>query len=145
MDALRAWEQRLRRITVEEQEKAILKIVDEFEPVALDMNTAQLLDGKDSAGQLLRPYRNPLYAEFKRTLNSKGVTDLKLTGDFHQSFFQDATKFPVAFGATDEKTDELVQSYGKEIFGLSKENTEDFADQLKPEIVNYYSSILPIR
>lgn len=145
MDALRQWEQRLRRLTAEEQEKEILKIVDEFEPVALDLNTAQLMDGKDSKGQLLAPYRNPEYAAFKRTLNSKGVTDLKLTGDFHQSFFQDVTKFPVAFGATDEKTDELVQGYGEEIFGMDKSNTEEFSDQLKPEIVAYYSRVLPIR
>jgi hypothetical protein len=145
MDALVQWEKRLRTLTIEAQEKEILKIAAEFEHVAVDMNTGQLLDGKDSKNQFLAPYRSEEYAEFKGILNPKRVTDLKLEGKFHASFFQDAKQFPIEIFATDLKTGRLVDQYGEDIFGLNPENTKDFADQLKPEIIQFYSRVLPIR
>lgn len=145
MDALKQWEQRLRRLTVEEQEKAILKIVDEYEPVAVDLNTSQLLEGKDSKGEMLAPYRNKEYAAFKATLNSRRVRDLKLTGDFHDSIFQDSSKFPVEHWATDEKTVFLVAGYGADILGIPEDKKDEFTEQLKPEIQAYYRSVLSIR
>lgn len=145
MDALKQWEQRLRSLTEDVQEKEILKIAAEFEPVAVDMNTGQLLEGKDSKNHFLAPYRSEEYSNLKRFLNPKGVTDLKLTGKFHDSFFQDAKQFPIEIFATDQKTGKLVDAYGEQIFGLNPENTKDFADQLKPDIVAFYSRVLPIR
>lgn len=144
LSKLKQWEQRLRLLTEEVQEKELLKIAAEFEPVAVDMNTAQLLDGKDSKGQFLAPYRNDEYSQFKRFLNPKGVTDLKLTGRFHSSFFQDAKQFPIEIFATDQKTGKLVDAYGPDIFGLDPNNTKDFADQLKPDVIEFYQRAIQL-
>ncbi len=144
MDALIQWEKRLRNLTVESQEQEILKIAAEFEPVAVDMNTSQLLEGKDSKGADLTPYRSEEYAEFKLLLNPRGVTDYKVEGKFHGSFYQDAKQFPIEIFATDPKTPKILER-DPDIFGLNKENTADFANQLKPDIIKFYDRVLPIR
>lgn len=131
--------ERLKGVTEAEQERNILAIIDRNKNTALDLNTNQLLEGKDSKNQDVKPpYKNPKYAELKRFLNPKGVVDLRLTGQFHDSFFINDDKFPVTFGAGDEKTGELVAKYGVDIFGLSVDNKSEFNQQIREEIQDYY-------
>ncbi len=133
---------KLKTITPEVIEKGLLKVVEESKNQAIDLNTKQLFQGRDSQGQSLMGYRNPQYAAFKRSLNPAGVTDLKLTGSFHESFFAKTDSFPVMFSSSDEKTGELMQKYGKEIFGLDQNNLEEFRQEIKPEVQDLYRDIL---
>jgi hypothetical protein len=129
-------------IKPEDIERGLLKVVEESRNQAIDLNTKQLFSGRDAEGQSLGGYRNANYAAFKRSLNPAGVVDLKLTGSFYDGFFAKTDKFPVMFSSTDEKTGELMQKYGKEIFGLDQENLEEFRQEIKPEVQNLYREIL---
>lgn len=126
--------ERLKRFDTEAE---LLLILKEVSPQMIDLNTGQLFSGVDSNGFLLKPYyRNDKYAEFKKTLNSKGVVDLKLTGDFYDGFFADVSKFPLIFGSNDEKSNELEKRYGKNIFGLNKRSLNEISKQtIQPEII----------
>lgn len=119
-----------------QQEKIVLEVVARNEPTIVDLNTAQLMEGKDSNGQIFGEYSSAAYAEFKRSLNPRGVVDLKLTGKFHDSFYIEAARFPVFVDARDPKTGKLVEKYGSEIFGLTQESKEAAADQLGPETLD---------
>ena len=111
-------------------EAEVLSIIAEIEPQLIDLNTSQLFSGVDSKGFLLRPpYKHTWYAEFKKSLNSKGVVDLKLTGSFYEKWFVSASEFPIFFGSTDDKTPDLEAKYGKDIFGLTKTNLANISKQ----------------
>lgn len=103
-------------------EEGILKILKENEPALVDANIDQLMSGEDATGKLLRSYASEQYAKFKKTLNPKGVTDLKLTGSFQEGIFVNAGSFPVIFDSTDEKTKDLKADYGNDILGLSQKS-----------------------
>lgn len=136
---------RLASVTVEEQESNILRILKENESYLLDLNTGQLLKGVDSDALPLKPaYKSERYAAFKLTLNPEGVVDLRLTGAFHHGFFIEADKFPIMFDSTDEKTDKLRIWYGEKIFGLSQLSKEDLVSHVRPQIQDYYKSLLVI-
>jgi len=114
-----------RRLKSANLEKAVLEIVREHEAQVIDLNLLQLDSGTDNAGKPLDPpYRSAKYADFKLTLNPKGVVDLKLTGDFWDGFFLSADQYPITFGSADIKAPELEAKYGKEIFGLDKTSME---------------------
>lgn len=127
------------KVSEAEQTKVILEIIDRNKAIVLDLNTKQLFEGRNNKGEQIKPpYKNPKYAEFKRTLNPFGVVDLRLTGDFHNSFFINDTSFPITFGASDEKTGELVQKYGEDIFGLTVASKAELSEQIREEIKDYY-------
>jgi hypothetical protein len=126
-----------KRLSKFDFEKELLRIVQENDNVAIDLNTdSQLFDkGIDSRGNLLP---GP-YAPF--TIDIKGLkgqpTDritLRDTGDFHDSFFMDAGSFPIKIDASDSKTSELKSDWGEDIFGLTDESLEEFRKHILPEI-----------
>lgn len=121
--------------TAPRQEEIVLEVIRRNEPTLVDLNTAQLMEGKDADGNSLGEYRNQDYARFKQTLNPRGVVDLKLEGDFHESFYIEAQRFPVFADARDPKTGKLVDTYGK-ILGFTKESKEAAADQIGPEAID---------
>ena len=127
------------------QEKAILDIVAENETLMIDMNTGQLMNGIDSEDGQLKAYTSESYARMKASLNPKKVTDLNLHGDFHSSFVAKTDKWPILFGATDQKTDKLVTKYGANIFGLTEANQARLAnDYVKDDIIAYYRKVFQL-
>jgi hypothetical protein len=122
------------RSVADQQEKIVLEVIQRNEPTLVDLNTAQLMEGKDADGNSLGEYRNEDYARFKRTLNPRGVVDLKLEGDFHDSIYIEAQRFPIFADARDPKTGKLIDTYGK-ILGFTKESKEAAADQIGPEAI----------
>lgn len=145
MGKLKQVADKLKTVTKEQQENAALGIIRKNSSYILDLETAQLMAGKTSEDKPVTPaYRNPKYAAFKKSLNPAGVVDLKLTGEFHRSFFIKAEKFPLMFGATDEKTNELVGKYGESIFGLDKKSKDEMGQQIKQEVGEYYRSIFHV-
>jgi hypothetical protein len=144
MGRLRDYTKRLSGVTVEDQEKAILNVFNDNRQTALDLNTGQLFQGRDSLGKPLMEYHNEEYAQFKRKLNPKGVTDLKLRGSFYKGFFAYAHKFPILFSSTDVKTEMLEEEYGKDIFGLDKESKDTFNKDIKGDVQAYYHKLLSL-
>jgi len=132
---------KLGRQSVLSQEKALLQIIKENEHFLIDIVTAQLLNGKDGEGEFLQAYRSENYAEMKRHLNPKGVTDLRLTGDFWDGFFVTANKFPIVINSKDDKRDELVKKYGQAIFFPSQEGKTFFLQHIEKELKEYYRSV----
>lgn len=116
---------RLRRTNMEQ---VMLRSIQRHEAEVVDINTRQLLEGNDSEGNALDPpYRSAKYADFKLSLNPRGVVDLKLTGDFHNSFFVKVDKFPIILDATDPKAPELEAKYGKQIYGIQNKNVPEIS------------------
>lgn len=144
MGALRDLAAKLMKISEDDITNAVLKIIRDDKSFAIDLNTGQLFSGVDSTGQMLDHYRSPGYADFKLTLNPKGVTDLKVTGQFYASFFMNAEAFPISFSATDSKKDELTKKYGENIFGLTKESISSLNKDILPEIQKYYLSLVQL-
>lgn len=137
-------EKKIRSFTSERQERDILKIVKSSQEFLIDLNTLQLMDGKDIHGVFIGPpYRSKAYAEFKLFLNPKGVVDLFLTGKFHRSIFIKASSFPVLFDAKDPKKDMLINKYG-DVIGISEQGKETFIQHIRPEIINYYTNIVKL-
>lgn len=126
------------------REKKIYAILEKHSDTVVDLNTGQLFDGKDSKGEMLASYRSEKYAGFKLTLNPKGVTDLKLEGNFWAGIFINSKFFPLTTYSKDEKTDKLVKQYGKDIFNLSPKSNEYLAEDVKQEVIEYYKGVLSI-
>lgn len=131
--------------TVEAQEKAVLQIVRANEADALDLNLSQLFDGKDSDGKEITPGYSPFTIMIKK---QKGQpTDrvtLKDEGDFYNSFFLNATKFPIVFDSKDLKSPMLTEKYGSQIFGLGDKSKEEFVQDIKPEVQDFYRSLIHV-
>ncbi len=130
----------LKAMTVDQQEKDILLILQKLKEVLIDMNTSQLLEGKDSKGRSLGDYANEVYARLKRSMNPKagGHVDLYFEGDWQDSFFMEADSFPVMFNASDWKTNMLVQNYGEDIFGITAQNLEKFIEGYFTQAIQQY-------
>lgn len=129
------------KVTREEQEAAILGILQNNWEYAVDLLTMQLMEGVDGDGAQLDHYRDKAYAEMKLELNPKGVTDLKLTGDFHDSIYLKSDKWPVEFDASDWKKQHLVSVYGKGILQLEDSRIKTLVDHIKEDILKYYSRL----
>lgn len=127
----------------------ILRIVQEESNYVIDLNQSQLLSGVDSKGNELKEYAVKGYAVFKNKLNpipGFGIPDLKLTGAFQREMYlQFSSKgFPIEIFSRDEKTGKLVEQYGKDIFGVTKDNLENLRDHLKPKISELFASIFAV-
>lgn len=125
-----------------EQDDEFRKIIDDNDEVILDLNRRQLMSGIDAKGKSLGDYKNPSYALMKKTLNPKGVVDLNLTGDFHDSMLL-VNNLPIEIDAFDGKTNDLKNKYGQDIFGLTKESRKILAvGYIKERLINYYRRLL---
>lgn len=128
----------------ETQEEELEKIIMSHEKEVVALNIGQLMSGVDSEGGLLPEYRSEWYKNLKRTLNPRGVTDLRLSGSFHDNFFI-AVALPLTIWSYDGKTDELVKKYGRNTFGLTAENRKVFAlGYIKKGFGEFYKRMLRI-
>lgn len=120
-------------------EKELLKVVSLNDKVALNLNRdVQLFEkGIDAEGNPITPEYTPFTIEMKRFSNQ--VIDhvtLRDTEAFHNSFFMDASKFPIRIDATDSKTSELKEKYGDDIFGLDDESQDEFNEAILEDVQN---------
>mgnify|MGYP001168947865 FL=1 len=105
----------------------------------IDLNTKDQLfrDGVNNNDQKLKPsYSNP-YKKIKKALNqpTDRVT-LRLTGDFHKSFFVNIGNESFRIDAKDKKTKHLVKRYGERVFGLTDDNVELFQELVvRPDLL----------
>tara|TARA_R110002050_G_scaffold72194_3_gene155432 strand:- start:113 stop:559 length:447 start_codon:yes stop_codon:yes gene_type:complete len=105
----------------------------------IGLNTKDQLfrEGVNNEDQKLKPlYSNP-YKKIKKALNqpTDRVT-LKLTGDFHKSFFVQIGNESFRIDAKDEKTKHLVKRYGERVFGLTNSNVDLFQELVvRPDLL----------
>ena len=98
-------------------------------PQLADRQRDQMLEGKNKKGARIGRYRSGAYARMKEVMNPLpgfGVPDLRLTGEFFKQIYVDIRDNTVIVDSTDEKTQSLVNKYGEEIFGLSKNTKSEF-------------------
>jgi hypothetical protein len=121
---------KLQRIA-ESQQQFAGEIINDNEDRIAGLVEGQMNVGQTGEGTPIRPAYSPSYAAFK----GFQTPDLKLSGDFHKSIYATAERFGAGIGATDEKTESLVERYGEEILKLSDENADFFnKDILLPEL-----------
>jgi len=91
-------------------------------------------EGSDAEGNLLQSY-HPITIEYKEMVGQPtDRTTLRDTESFHNSFFLDASKFPLRISATDSKQGELMDKYGEDIFGLDDESQAEFNEYILDDI-----------
>lgn len=131
--------------SIANQEEAILRIIRQNESIALDLNTNQLFEGKDSENSDIVPPYSPLTVKIKKFKGqpSDRVT-LKDEGEFYQKFTLLAEKFPVLFDSASFKTPKLTEKYGSEIFGLIPNNKAEFAQEIKPDVQEFYHTLVQL-
>lgn len=101
------------------------------EDTLVSFNQEQMQDSIDSEGEPLGEYASIAYANRKGRI----TVDLKLTGDFYRGMFAKTDEYPVIFGSTDDKTEDLKNKYGENIFGTTKNNTSRIAKEVVlPEV-----------
>ena len=130
-------EQSVKKIKTFDFEKELLNVVSLNDQKALNLNRdTQLFDeGSDAKGNLLTPDYTDVTIFLKRQAGqpTNRVT-LRDTEAFHNSFFMDASTFPVRIDATDSKTSELKGKYGNDIFGLDEESQSTFNAHILPDV-----------
>lgn len=108
----------------------LLGSVRENEAVVIDMNAEEQLfeRGENRLGVSIADYRpySPVTVEEKRIRGQPyNRVTLRDTGDFESSFYIRYTGDSFEIAASDWKTDDLVRKYGKEIFGLNRDNLDE--------------------
>jgi len=90
----------------------------------------QMLHGKNVFGELIGKYRSEPYARKKYKMNSLagfGNVDLRLENNFQKDIFVDPRDNSVVIDSGNEKTEKLIEKYGKEIFGLNKDYASGYS------------------
>lgn len=109
--------------------------VDRTKDKIAEANRAQMMAGKGSVRPIGR-YRNAVYARYKNAANPQpglGNVDLRLTGAFHKAIFVAVGGDSYEIDSSDGKTDDLVNRYGAQIFGLAPgPKTEYVEEHLTP-------------
>lgn len=144
MKKLRNYIDKLKKATPDVQKQAVLDILNKNKKVMVGLVVSQLMNGIGKDGNKLLPYQDKKYAILKKTLNPKGVTDLRLTGKFHKGIFANTSKLPVKFGSTDSKAEKLIAKYGE--LGLTEESKEILTRQhFAPAAIRWYKKLYKFR
>lgn len=108
--------------------------IDKTLEVAVALNVEQLASGKNSDGTKIKPsYSSKKYAQLKANKNPKPgmwTPDLILTGAFTESFKIDISGDNLKYSSTDSKAPELSKKYGDDIFGLTENSNEYYAQSV---------------
>lgn len=119
-------------------EVIVKKLVSKDSDDIVDFNTDnQLFDkGINNDGTDVEPAYTKLTVSIKKQKGqpTNRVT-LKDTGSFHKKFFLDAEKDGFRIDSTDSKTDDLVEKYGKKIFGLTDNSKGKVSLLLKKDLI----------
>lgn len=126
-------------------ERDIYKVIGETfreeQDIVIDLNTEdQLFErGIDSNDESLGRYSPTTIFLKKLEGQPTDRVTLKDTGSFYEGWFIRVERDRVIFSSRDSKTNELVDRYGADIFGLTEENLEDFAiNYILPKLIERF-------
>lgn len=109
--------------------KLFEEIMEEQEQEILDLNRDQLLKGRNIKNQKIKPkYKSDQYAKKKAKKNPKpglGTPDLKLSGDFQDSFFLKKKGKNYLFDAKVPYKQYIIPKYN-DVLGLSDKGEKEF-------------------
>jgi hypothetical protein len=126
-------------------EKQAGVIIEQHPSQIIAYNQANLQEGMYKQGDFLAPYASKYYAALKLKLNPRGVTDLRLTGEYYRSMKLKVDQTTFTIYSDDEKADRLVNLYGDDILGISNDDKVDFANTVvQPGIVQYLKETLKL-
>lgn len=141
MGRIRDLANKLSAIKESDVEEKILDIIEAEKEQVIDLNRSQLLHSEDSEGEWLGEYASIAYANKK----GKANVDLKLTGALHESIYAKTDKFPILFGASDPKAPDLMDKYGKDIFGLNKQSIEVVSKEIvKTGLIGWFKDLFHV-
>ena len=114
-------------------------IIEETKQSLVELNHAQLDEGFNADGIELEPYAQSTIAYKKSKGQRFDVTTLKDTGAFRSKWVLEVSKTDITFNSSDSKTDGLVEKYGYNIFGLTKDSKTTYSlgifyDRIKKHI-----------
>ena len=113
----------LKKFQTFEAETMVDTAFSENESAMLKAQKDQMRRGERSDGEEITPgLLSDAYAREKKAsggIAQMGVPDLKDTGAFQNAITYEVSDGVVYFNSTDEKTDDLVDKYTEDIFGLS--------------------------
>ena len=100
----------------------------------IDVNEQQLDDGEDALGNEMPEYRNPKYAQFKRSMgNNTGRWDLKVTGGLRRLMKMDKDGW---IFSTDSKNAKFEGLPGLEVWGVQPERLDTLIkEQITPDFI----------
>jgi hypothetical protein len=130
MITMREMKERWETLDLQQEGANVINESQQNQETISELNREQLTKGLNKEGEKLRKYYDKGYAEMKEGMNpipGYGNPDLKLTGDFYDSFETIADREDITITATDEKTSMLIEKYNKsggDIFGLSSESID---------------------
>jgi hypothetical protein len=111
-------------------DQIILESIVENQKPLVFLQKEQMIKGLRSTGRRIGRYKNKTYSSQKYKQSRRagfGFVDLWLTGSFQGDIYIIMRKKSLVFTSGDPKTSSLVKKYGKDIFGLTKQNTADYS------------------
>jgi len=116
-------------------------IIQELEPEAIAYNQQQLYRSSvDRFGKSLKQYQSPSYALYKYRRNplpGLGKPDLNLTGTLYRGMYLKVTGKSFYLGSYDAKETKVERKYGKDIWGLTRENKARLSRDVRPLLMGY--------
>ena len=112
---------RLNRVVTEIPEET--RRIIQRDPKLIAAKYKEFQRGDKPDGTAIGFYRNTEYGLFKQRMNplAGGTVDLILTGSFTRGLFVESLgNSRYTFDSTDDKTDDLIGKYGKDIMGLNQ-------------------------
>lgn len=117
--------------------KDIQQVLNANKMFLIELNTSQLVEGKDRYGDSMGstiPYKSAEYATFKNRLNplpGLGTPDLRLTGDYWDSIRAIVRAREIEMIATDSKAGILARYEG---IGLAPESLPEVSNLLRNKL-----------
>ena len=123
-------------------DNAISDILNEVEDDIVKMQQDRIFAGELVGGGPIVPEYSMLTKVYKAIKQQPyDHVTLKDTGSFHANIFAAQFGDKLLIDSNDDKSVELQEYYGEDIFGLTKENKEEIQPEANKLLVRYYKSI----
>lgn len=133
-----------RKIESLDTDKICLDSLEETKEVMSEFNADQINQGLLADGGIMPDYSRASVEVYGKP---EGPIRLRETGAFQSGFYTSIEGDKIVFSSTDPKTNMLVKGekqgrrikggYGKEIFGLNKENKEEYTREALRLMFNF--------
>jgi len=122
------------------------KLIEEVAPEAISYNQQQLYRSSvDRFGKSLQKYQSPSYSLYKYRKNplpGLGRPDLNLTGTLYRGMYLKVTGKSFYLGSNDIKETKVERKYGKDIWGLTRENKTRLSRDVRPLLMGYINRVI---